>query len=81
MKLPTRKNLRKQKPKPEAKKQEWPRRARIQAVLIKPAEEVSYVAILKNLKMQIKSENLGITVQGREGGERVARFRFRRGYW
>ena len=48
--IPTTKNLQKQKPKPEAKKPEWPRRARPDAVLIKSTEGASYAAILKDLK-------------------------------
>ena len=36
IKVPAMKRLRKKKPKPEAKKPDWPRRARLEAVLIKP---------------------------------------------
>ena len=64
MEVPTRKNLRKQKPKREAKKPEWPRRARPEAVLIKPAKDVSYAAILKGPNKRVKPEELGVTVQG-----------------
>ena len=45
--VPVRNNLRQKKPKPETKKQDWQRRVRPEAVLIKPAEGVSYAAILK----------------------------------
>ena len=53
----------KQKPKPKAKKSEWPRGARPEAVLIKPVEGVSYVAILKDLKKRVKPVELRVTVQ------------------
>ena len=52
----TRKNLRKQKTKPGVKKLERPRRARPEAVLIKPAEGVSYAAILKDLIKHVKPD-------------------------
>ena len=39
MKVPARKRLRKKKPTPEAKKPDWLRRARPEAVLIKSTEE------------------------------------------
>ena len=48
--VPARKNLWKKKPKLEAKRPDWLRRTRPEAVLIKPAEGVSYAAILKGLK-------------------------------
>ena len=59
-----RKNLLKKKPKPEVEKRYWPRRARPGAVLIKPAEGVSYVAILKDLKKRVKPNELDVTVHG-----------------
>ena len=64
MELPTRKNLRTQKLKPDAKKPEWPRRACPEVKLLKPAEGVSYAANLKNLKKRVKPDELGFTVQG-----------------
>ena len=48
MKVPARKSLRKKKPKSEVKKLDWPRRARPEAVLIKPTEGVRYAAILRD---------------------------------
>ena len=57
MEVPVTKNLRKKKPKPD-----WPRRARSEAVLVKPAEGVSQVAILKDLKKHVKPDELGVTV-------------------
>ena len=64
MKVPARKSLQMKKPKPESKKPEWPRRARPEAVLIKPTEGVSYAAILKYLKKHVKPDELGVTVHG-----------------
>ena len=64
MEVPTRKDLRKKKSKPEAKKPEWPRCARPKAVLIKPVERVSYAAILKDIKKRVKPDELGVVVQG-----------------
>ena len=64
MKVPARKILRKKKPKPEAQKPDWPRRARPEAVLIKPTEGVSYSAIFKDLKKHVKPDELGVTVHG-----------------
>ena len=62
--VPTRKYLRKKNFKPESEKPEWPRRVRPEAVLIKPAEGVSYAAILKTLKKRVKPDEIGVTVQG-----------------
>ena len=45
------------------KKPEWPRHPRPGVVLIKPAEGVSYVAILKDLKKRVKPEVLGVTLR------------------
>ena len=56
--------VRQQNPKQEAKKPEWLRCARPKAVLMKLAEEVSYAAILKDLKKRVKPEKLGVIVQG-----------------
>ena len=64
MKILARKMLRKKKPKPEAKKPDWPRRTRPEAVLIKPTEGVSYAAILKDLKKHVEPDELGVTVHG-----------------
>ena len=47
IKVPPKKSLRKKKPKPEAKKPECLRRARSEAVLIKPTEGVSYAEHFK----------------------------------
>ena len=44
--VPPRKKLRKKKPKPEAKEPDWPTRGSPEAVLIKPAERVSYTAVI-----------------------------------
>ena len=57
--VPTRKNLRQQQHKLEAKKPEWPKRVRPEAVLVKPAKRVSYAAILKDLMEQVKPKKLG----------------------
>ena len=62
--MPARKSLRKKKPTPEAKKSDWPRRARPEAVLIKPTEGVSYAAILKDLKKHLKPDELSVKVHG-----------------
>ena len=64
MGVPARKNFLKKKPKAEAKKPDWPRRGRLEAVLIKPAEGVSYAAILKDLKKYVKHDELGVKVYG-----------------
>ena len=84
------------KPKPEAKKSDWPRRTRPEAVLLKPAEGVCYAAISKNLKKHVKPDELGVTVlriretrsKDLPGGnkmfqrrQRAARYRLERGYW
>ena len=62
--VPLRKNLWKKEPKLDAKKPDCPRRAHPEAVLIKPAEGVSYTAIFKNLKKNVKPDELGVTVHG-----------------
>ena len=66
LEIPTRKNLQEQTPKPEAKKRKWTRCSRPEAVLIKPAEGVSYSVILKDLKNRVKPNDLSVTVQGSE---------------
>ena len=57
-------NSGRKKPNPEAKKPDLSRRACPEAGLIKLAEEVSYAAILKNLKKHVKPDELGVTVHG-----------------
>ena len=49
------------KPETKAKKPEWPRRDRPEAVPIKPT--VRYADILKDLKKRVKPDELGVTVQ------------------
>ena len=61
--VPTRRDLRKKKKsKPAPKKPERQKRARSEAVIIKPAEGVSYAAILKNLKNCVNPEELGVRI-------------------
>ena len=48
--VPARRDLWKKKPKPALKKSEWLKRARSEAVIIKPVEGINYAAILKSLK-------------------------------
>ena len=64
MEVPARKDLQKKKPKPATRKSERPKRARSEAVLIKPTVGVSYAAILKNLKSRGNPEELGATIGG-----------------
>ena len=64
MEVSVRKNLWKKKPKPKAKKPDWLKRTRPEAVLIKPTEGVSYAAILKDLTKHVKPDELGVTVHG-----------------
>ena len=64
MEVPARKDPRKKKPKPETRKSEWPKRARSEAVIIKPAEGVNYATILKHLKSRVNPEELGVTIGG-----------------
>ena len=47
-----------------SKTPEKPRRARPEAVLIKPAEGMSYASILRELKKRVNPDELGATVQG-----------------
>ena len=57
-------------PKASNKEEEWvevpkkPRRARSEAVLIKPAEGMSYASILRELRKRVNPDELGATVQG-----------------
>ena len=62
--VPERKEPRKKEPKPRAKKRVSSRLARPVAVLIKLAEGVSYVTILRSLKSRVNPEGLGLTDQG-----------------
>ena len=62
--VPKKKDLRKRKVKKPFKTPEKPRRARPEAVLIKPAEGMSYASILRELKKSVNPEELGATVQG-----------------
>ena len=72
--VPTRKDLRKNKmSEPENRRTERPKRARSEAVLIKPSEGISYAAILKNLKSRVNLEELGVTIGGiRETRQRTS---------
>ena len=64
--VPERKDLRKKKKQEKklSRTQEKPRRARPEAVLIKPAEGMSYASILRGLKKRVNPDELGATVQG-----------------
>ena len=66
LEVPNRKDLRNKKKK-ERKLSTTPeksRRARPEAVLIKPAGEMSYASILRELKNRVNPDELGATVQG-----------------
>ena len=62
--VPKKKDLQKRKGKKPSKTQEKPRRARPEAVLIKPTEGMSYASILRELKKRVNPDELGATVQG-----------------
>ena len=62
--VPKKKDLRKRKAKKPSKTPEKPRRARPEAVLIKPAEGMSYASILRDLKKRVNPGELSATVQG-----------------
>ena len=62
--VPRKKDLRKKKEKKPSKMPEKPGRARSEAVLIKPAGEMSYTTILHGLKKCVNPDELGATVQG-----------------
>ena len=62
--VPSKKHLRKKREKKPCKTPEQPRRARPEAVLIKPAEGMSYATILRELKKRVNPDELGATVQG-----------------
>ena len=61
--VPKKKDLRKRKGKKPSKMPEKPRRVRPEAVLIKPAEGMSYALILRELKKRVNPDELGVTVQ------------------
>ena len=62
--VPKKKDLQKRKGKKSFKTPEKPRRARPEAVLIKPVEGMSYASILRELKKRVNPDELGATVQG-----------------
>ena len=62
--VPARKNLQKKKRKKAARTPERPSYARPKAVLIKPAEGMSYASILRELKKRVNPDELGATGQG-----------------
>ena len=64
MEVPNRKDLRKKKKKEKklSRTLEESRRARPEAVLIKPAEGMSYASILRELKKRVNPDELGATV-------------------
>ena len=61
--VPNRKDLRKKKVKKPTRTPERPRRPRPEAVLIKPAEGMSYTSILRELKKRFNPDELGATDQ------------------
>ena len=58
------KDLRKRKGKKPSKTPDKHRRARPEAVLIKPVEGMSYASILRELKKRVNPDEMGATVQG-----------------
>ena len=62
--VPNKKDLRKKKGKKPSKTPEKPRRARPEAMPIKPAEGMSYASILRELKKRVNPDELGATVKG-----------------
>ena len=62
--VPDRKDLRKKKKQGKnlSRTQEKSRRARSEAVLIKPAEGMRYASILRGLKKRVNPDELGATV-------------------
>ena len=64
--VPDREDLRKKKKEEKklSRTQEKSRRAHPEAVLIKPAEGMSYASILRGLKKRVNPDELGTTVQG-----------------
>ena len=54
--VPKKKDLQTRKRKKPSKSPEKPRRARVEAVLIKPAEAMSYASILRELKKRVNSD-------------------------
>ena len=62
--VPNKKDIRKKKGKKPSKTPEKPRRVRPEAMLVKPAERMSYASILRELKKRVNPDELGATVQG-----------------
>ena len=63
MEVSSRKILKKKKRKKPARTPEKSSRARPEAVLIKPAKEMSYASILRELEKRVNPDELGATVQ------------------
>ena len=61
--VPRKEDLRKKKGKKPSNTPEKPRRARPEAVLIKPVEGMRYATILRELKKRVNPDELGATVQ------------------
>ena len=61
---PKKEGPRKSKGKKPSKTPEKPRRARPEAVLVKPTKGMSYASILRELKKRVNPDKLGATVQG-----------------
>ena len=64
MNVPARENLQKKNRKKAERTPKTPSHARPKAVLIKPAEGMSYASILRKLKKRVNPDELGATVQG-----------------
>ena len=64
MQVPIKKDLQKKKEKKPFRRPEKSRCARPEAVLIKPAEGMSYATIFSELKKRVNPDELGATVQG-----------------
>ena len=62
--VPNKKDLRKKKVKKPTRTPQSPRRPRSEAVLIKPAEGMSYASILRKLTKRVNPNELDATVQG-----------------
>ena len=62
--VPARKNFQKKKRNMAVRTSERPSHVRSEAVFIKPAEGMSYVSILRELKKRVNPDELGATVQG-----------------
>ena len=61
--VPMKKDLQKNKEKKPSRRLEKSRRARPEAVFIKPAEGMSYATTLRELKKRVNPDELGATVQ------------------